>query len=93
MRTTAEYKFILNSPLHGHQLINIKAIENGHTDSMDIYAADSFDCAWHDKEGNEVNSGYRLTKDRKSRVLITIVNSYRKDIKDNKTRLLTINND
>lgn len=93
MRTIKEYTFRLNSPKHGHELINEKAIENGHTDSMDIYASDSFDCRWTDSQGNQVNSGYRLTKDRKNRVLITIINSYKKDLKDKETKLLTINND
>lgn len=82
MRTTHEYKVRLSSEKPGHTLINEKAIEEGHTDSMDIYAADSFDTTWKDHEGNRVTSGYRLTKDRKNRVLITIINSYKKDIEN-----------
>lgn len=80
MITTHQYTVRLNSQEPGWKLINKKAIESGHTDSMDIYAADSFDTTWKDHEGNQVTSGYRLTKDRKSRVLITIINSYKKDI-------------
>ena len=93
MKTIKEYTFKLNSPKPGHELINEKAIENGHTNSMDIYASDSFDARWTDHEGNQVNSGYRLTKDRQHRVLITIINSYKKDIKDKEQKNLTINND
>jgi len=81
MNTTHQYTVRLNSEKPGHILINEKAIESGHTDSMDIYASDSFDTTWKDHEGNRVTSGYRLTKDRKSRVLITIINSYEKDQK------------
>jgi hypothetical protein len=80
MRTTHEYKIYTNSQEPGWKLINKKAIEEGHTDSMDIYANDSFDTTWKDHEGRQVTSGYRLTKDRKSRVLITIINSYKKHI-------------
>lgn len=93
MITTHEYKVITSSPQPGHKLINEKAIKEGHTADMDIYASDGFDAVWNDQQGNEVTSGYRLTADRKSRVLITIVNSYKKDLKDQQTKNLTINND
>lgn len=92
MKTVKEYVFRLSSPKGNNDLINEKAIENGHTDSGDIYAKE-FDISYTDSEGNRVTSGYRLTNDRKNRVLITIVNSYEKDAKNSELKNLNINND
>lgn len=93
MRTVATYKYILNSEETGHKLIDQKALSAGHTKDVDIYAGDGFDSTWKDHEGNEVTSGYRLTADHKSRVLITIVNSYQKDQRNKALNAISINND
>jgi hypothetical protein len=93
MKTLIEYKLIVNSNLPADTLIENKMKEEGHTNDRLIYSAGGFDCVWTDSQGNEVTSGYRLTADRKNNVLVTIVNSYKKDLRDKATKLLTINND
>lgn len=92
MNTTHQYKVICCSPKQGHVLIDEKAIENGHTADKCIYDANGFDTVWNDALGNVLTSGFRLTKDRKSKVLITIVNSYERDMKNQLAERLIINN-
>jgi hypothetical protein len=93
MKTIAEYVLHTCVDTPGWKLINEHSIENGHTDSMDIYAKDSFDSSWTDQFGIKCTSGYRLTKDKKNRVLITVRNSFEKAQKEIEQRNLTINND
>ena len=76
METIKKYTFRLSSEKPNHIILNEKSIEKGHTDTMDIYASDSFDYSRTDREGNRITTGYRLTKDGRHRVEITIVNSY-----------------
>ncbi len=92
MNTTHQYKVLVCSNKQGHVLIDEKAIENGHTSDKCIYDPNGFDTVWNDALGNVLTSGFRLTKDRKSKVLITIVNSYEKDIKNQLLESLIINN-
>lgn len=93
MKTQKYYIFRTNDERPNHVILNGFSIGRGYTDSMDIYASDSHDFSYTDSEGNRVTIGKRLTKDRKSRVQITIINSYQKHVKDKEQKLLTINND
>jgi len=94
MKTLIEYKLNLSTPeKNGSILIDKKAIEEGHTNNKLIYLQSGFDVTFKDSQGNDVTSGYRLTADRKNNVLITVINSYFKDERNAKNKLLTINND
>ena len=93
MRTIKSYTLRTCQDKSNHKILNEYAIEKGHTDSMDIFASDSHDFSYTDIEGNRVTIGKRLTKDRKSRVEITIINSFEKSKKELEQRNLTINND
>lgn len=94
MKTLIEYKLNLSSiEKNGSALIDKKAIEEGHTDNKLIYLQNGFDVTFKDHQGNDVTSGYRLTADRKNNVLITVINSYFKDERNAKSKLLIINND
>jgi hypothetical protein len=92
MKTIRQYTVYTNSEKSNNELLNKKAIEEGHTDSGDIYSKD-FDCSWTDSQGRIVTSGHRLTKDRKNKVLITVINSYEADKKTKEQKELIINND
>lgn len=94
MRTTHEYKVTLSRrEQNGSKLIDEIAIERGHTDKKDIYSESGFDSIWRDQQGNDVTSGYRLTKDGKNKVLITIINTYHKDNKNSEQVVKFINTD
>jgi hypothetical protein len=93
MRTINSYTLRTCQDKPNWKILNEYAIEKGHTDSMDIYASDSHDFSFTDIEGNKVTVGKRLTKDRKGRIEITIVNSFEKTQKDKEQRELIINND
>jgi hypothetical protein len=93
MKTIKYYTFRCNSENSNNNILNNYSIEKGHTDSMDIFASDSYDFSFTDSEGNKVTTGKRLTKDRKFRVEITIINSFEKHKHHREQKLLTINND
>lgn len=92
MNTTHQYKVICCSTKQGHVLIDEIAIDNGHTTDKCIFTPRCPDTIWNDALGNILTSGFRLTKDRKSKVLITIVNSYERDLKNQLLENLIINN-
>ncbi len=76
-----------------HEILNNYSIEKGHTDSMDIYAPDSHDFTFKNSEGCRVIVGKRLTKDKKARVQITIINSFYRDQDRRKDTIKFILND
>jgi hypothetical protein len=92
MKTLKTFTFIVNSEKPMGELLNEKAIENGYTKEKDIYASDGWDCTWQDSLGNDVQSGYRLNKDKTARAEFVIINSYKKDLKHKLQTKLLINN-
>ena len=91
MKVTHEYKVPICSTTQGFILIDNFAIEIGHTAEKPI-SNHKCDTIWEDAVGNEITSGFRLTNDRKSLVLITIVNSYEREMKHKLLEHLIINN-
>lgn len=94
MRTTHEYKVTLSRrEQNGGKLIDEIAIEKGHTDKKLLYTQSGFDSTWRDQQGNDVTSGYRMTKDGLNSVLITVTNTYHKDNKNSEQVVKFINMD